>query len=401
MSSEHLNTPSPRRLLLVGAAALVVAGAVAATGIISRANGHQELRQWTAQQAMPTVALAKLEHGNQAQSLVLPGNIQPYYKALIYARVSGYLKTWDQDIGAHVKAGQLLALVDTPDLDQQLDQAKADLATAAANEQLAALTAKRWNGLVASQAVSRQSADEKTGDAAAKKAIVDATQANVRRLEALESFKRIVAPFDGVVTARNTDVGALINAGSGAGQALFEVSDLHKVRIYVQIPQAFAAELQPGMKTTFEMPQSPGQQFEARLVTTSNAMEVNSRTMLVELQADNSNGKLFAGTYCQVHFHLSSDPNVVRVPATALVPVDHGMQVAVLGDGDKVALKTVHLGRDLGDSVEVVAGISPSDRVIDSPPETLRSGDTVRLAATTAPPASKDVAARAPAAKAN
>ena len=399
MSSEIVKTPSPRRLWLIGTSALVIAGVVVVTGIIGRARSAQALAQVSDEQAIPTVALAQPIHGNDVQSLALPGTIQPYYKASIFARVPGYLKSWQQDIGAHVTAGQVLASIDTPDLDQQLDQAKADLATAQANEQLAALTSKRWHALVASQSVAQQTADEKAGDEAAKKATVDAAQANVRRLQALETFKSIVAPFDGVVTARNTDVGALINAGSG-GQELFEVSDLHKVRIYVQVPQAFAAELRPGLKASFDLPQYPGRHFAAVLVTTSNAVNENSRSMQVELQADNPDGTLLAGTFCDVHFEIPSDPNVVRLPATALVASDQGIQVATLGPDGKAVLKTVQLGRDLGDSVEVVSGLAPTDQVIDSPPETLESGDVVRLAAGAAG-APQKVASRAAQVKAD
>jgi RND family efflux transporter MFP subunit len=212
----------------------------------------------------------------------------------------------------------------------------------------------------------------------------------------MESFKQIVAPFDGVVTARNTDVGALINAGSTAGQQLFEVSDLHRVRIYVQVPQAFSAALRPGLRATFEMPQYPGRKFDATLVATSNAVNAASRSMQVELQADNPDGTLLGGSYCQVEFHIPGDPNMVRVPATALLPVDHGAQVAVLGDGNKVVLKSVQLGRDFGDSVEVTAGLAAQDRVIDSPPETLSSGDLVRLVAATPPPTSAQAREPAP-----
>jgi RND family efflux transporter MFP subunit len=212
---------------------------------------------------------------------------------------------------------------------------------------------------------------------------MDANEANVRQLEAMQSFKQIVAPFDGVITARNTDIGALINAGRTAGQELFDVSDLHRVRIYVQVPQAFSAGLSPGLKATFEMPQYPGRKFDATLVTTSNAMNTTSRSMLVELQADNSDGKLLGGAYCRVNFQIPGDPNMVRIPATALMPVNRGVQVAVLGDGNKVVLKSIRLGRDFGDTVEVTAGLDPQDRVIDSPPETLQSGDVVQLAAAT------------------
>ncbi|HZC95955.1 MAG TPA: efflux RND transporter periplasmic adaptor subunit, partial [Bradyrhizobium sp.] len=305
MSSELIKTPNRRRLLPIGLAALALAGVVALNGIIQRHHNTAQVAQWTGQQAIPTVTLANLQRGPAVRKLTLPGTIQAYNRAAIYARVSGYLQSWQADIGAHVKAGEVLAKIDSPDLDQQFAQGKADLATATANAQLAAVTADRFNSLVKSQWVSKQTGDEKTGAAAATKATMDAASANVNRLEAMEDFKKIVAPFDGVVTARKTDIGALINAGN-AGQELFEVSDLSRVRIYVQVPQAFTAELQPGLKATFEMPQYPGQQFDASVVTTSHAMDSNSRSMLVELQAANSDGKLFAGVYCQVHFELPS-----------------------------------------------------------------------------------------------
>jgi len=382
MSSQPLKTLSPRQLLLVGIIALVAAGAIAANGLISRGRSKQDLVQWTNAQAVPTVALAKLVRGDGEQRLILPGSIQPYSKATIYARVSGYLKSWNKDIGAHVKLGEVLAAIEAPDLDQQLAQARATLASAKANQEIAAITASRNSTLVQKQIVAQQIADQTAADAEAKKAIMEANQAYVRQLEAMQSFKQIVAPFDGVVTARNTDIGALINSGN-AGQALFEVSDLHRVRIYVQVPQAFTADLRPGLKATFEMPQYPGRKFDATLVTTSNAMSEMSRSMLVELQADNPDGKLFGGTYCRVDFQIPGDPTMVRLPATALMPVNRGVQVAVLGDGNKVVLKSIQLGRDFGDTVEVTAGLDPQDRVIDSPPETLQSGDAVELAAAT------------------
>src|SRR5580704_11304766 len=396
MSSPPVKTPRPRQLLLVGLVALVAAGAIAANGLTSRARSNQDLATWTTAQAVPTVALANITHGGAEQSLILPGNIQPYNKAAIYARVSGYLKSWQQDIGAHVTAGQVLALIDTPDLDQQLAQARATLASAKASSDVAALTANRYDILAKKQATSQQTADQTAADAAAKEAVTDANEANVRQLETMQAFKQIVAPFDGVVTLRNTDVGALINAGSTAGQELFEVSDLHRVRIYVQVPQAFSAALRPGLRATFEMPQYPGRKFDATLVATSNAVNAASRSMQVELQADNPDGTLLGGSYCQVEFHIPGDPNMVRVPATALLPVDHGAQVAVLGDGNKVVLKSVQLGRDFGDSVEVTAGLAAQDRVIDSPPETLSSGDIVRLVAATPSPTSAQAREPAP-----
>jgi RND family efflux transporter MFP subunit len=383
MSSHPFKTPRVSRLLLVGVIALVAAGAIAASGLISRFRSKQELMQWTNAQAIPTVALAQLAHGNATQVVILPGDIQPYNKAAIYARVSGYLKSWEQDIGAHVTAGQVLASIEAPELDQQLAQARATLASAKANYDIAVVTANRYDILLKKQAGTQQMADQTAADAAAKKAVMDANAANVRQLEAMQSFKQIVAPFDGVVTARNTNIGALINAGNTVGQELFEVSDLHRVRIYVQVPQVFSADLRPGLRATFEMPEYPGQKFDATLVTTSNSMNAMSRSMLVELQADNSDGKFLGGTYCRVDFRIPSDPNIVRIPATALMLVNRGAQVAVLGEGDKVVLKSIQLGRDFGDSVEVKDGLAPQDRVIDSPPETLQNGDLVRLAAVT------------------
>jgi RND family efflux transporter MFP subunit len=399
MSSQPPKTLSPRQLLLVGIIALLAAGAIAANGLISRTRGKQDLVQWATAQAVPTVALAKLVRGDAEQKLILPGSLQPYSKATIYARVNGYLKSWNKDIGAPVKAGEVLASIEAPELDQQLAQAKATLASAKANYDIAAITAGRNNTLVQRQAVSQEIADQTAADAAAKKAVMDANEANVRQLEAMQSFKQIVAPFDGIVTARNTDIGALINSGS-AGQPLFEVADLHRVRIYVQVPQAFTADLRPGLKATFEMPQYPGQKFDATLVATSSAMNETSRSMLVELQADNPDGKLFGGTYCRVDFQIPSDPNMVRLPATALMPVNRGVQVAVLDDSNKVVLKAIQLGRDFGDTVEVTAGLAPEDRVIDSPPETLQAGDTVQLAAPTpAPTATRAGAPPSPAAQ--
>jgi RND family efflux transporter MFP subunit len=379
MSKESVKQPSMRRLMVVGVAALTIAGVMVITGITSRIGSAQKVARWTEDQAIPTVALATVSHDGLEQTLVLPGTIQAYSKALIYARVSGYLQSFQADIGTRVSAGQTLAAIDTPDLDQQLAQAKAELATAQANLQISAVTDQRFQQLLVKQVTAQQTADEKAADAAAKKAIVDSAAANVHRLEAMEGFKAVVAPFDGVVTARKTDVGALISAGN-AGQELFEVADLHRVRVYVQVPQAISAQVRPGLKAILTLPQYPGQQFGATVTAISQAMDAASRSMLVELQADNAEGKFFAGDYCQVSFVLPADPNSLRVPATALILANRGAQVALLGQGNKAELKPVQLGHDFGDSVEVVAGLSPSDRVIDSPPETLQTGDEVWLA---------------------
>jgi RND family efflux transporter MFP subunit len=371
---------------VAGTVALLVAGFVVGHGLIGRAHSKQEVQQWTVAQAIPTVALAQLEAGGGTRTLTLPGNIQPFNKAAIYARVNGYVKSWEHDIGVHVKAAQVLATIDAPDLDQQLAQAKATFASAKANEDIASLTANRNIALLQKGIVAQQIADQTTADAAAKKAVVDANAANVRQLEAMQSFKTLVAPFDGIITARNAEIGTLINSG-GTGQALFEVSDLHRVRIFVQVPQSFSAGLVPGLKATFEMPQYPGAHFDATVSHISKAMNASSRSMQVELQADNAEGKFFGGSYCNVHFEIPLDSNLVTIPSTALVTGNQSTQVALLDKDNKVALKTVQLGRDLGDTVEVVAGLSPSDRVINNPPETLVAGEVARLVDATPPQA--------------
>jgi RND family efflux transporter MFP subunit len=396
MSSEDIKPPSRRSLITTAAGAVLLAGAVVGYGLIDRAQSKQEVVQWTNTQVTPTVALAQPLPGSPTQTLTLPGNIQPFNKAAIFARVNGYVKGWDHDIGSSVKSGQVLATIDAPDLDQQLSQAKATLASVRANLQIASLNADRNNILVKKEVVAQQLADQTTADAKAKEAVVDANEANVRQLEAMQSFKTLAAPFDGVVTARNVELGQLINSG-GSGQPLFEVSDLHRVRIFVQVPQAFSAGLTPGLKATFEMPQYPGVKFDATLSHISRAMNATSHSMQVELQADNAAGKFFAGSYCNVHFEIPTDGNLVRIPSTALVTGNQGTQVATLDSNNKVVLKQVLLGRDLGDSVEVISGLSPSDRIINNPPETLTAGDTVRVAAATPPaaaPASPSTASR-------
>ncbi len=377
--SEEIKEPKPSRLLLVGIGLLVVAGGVVFNGVRVRAKNDQDLGTWTREQSIPTVAVMSPETGSAKQELVLPGDVQAYATAPIYARASGYVTAWHKDIGEKVKKGDALAEIDTPDLDQQLAQAKADVATATANSELAAATAKRYKSLVAQAIVSQQTDDEKTGDANAKQATLDSSRANLARLQALVAFKTLAAPFDGIVTARNVDVGALINAGGNTGTAMFQVADIHRVRVYVRVPQAFTADLKPGLKATLVMPQYPGQTFDATLVGTSNSITQESRTALVQLQAENPDGKLWPGTYTEVHFHLEGRPDALHVPATALMFGEHGIRVATVDANDSVVMKTVQLGRDIGSNIEIVAGLSPSDRLINSPLETLNSGDKVRV----------------------
>ncbi len=380
MPPEDIKTPSRRSLLTAATAAVLLASIVVGYGFVGRAQSKQEVVQWTNTQAIPTVALVQPTPASSHQTLTLPGNIQPFNRAAIFARVNGYVKSWDHDIGSPVKAGQALADIDAPDLDQQLSQAKATLASVRANLQIASLTANRNNILLQKQIVAQQLADQTTADATAKEAVVDANEANVRQLEAMQSFKTLAAPFDGVVTARNVEIGQLISPG-GSGPPLFEVSDLHRVRIFVQVPQSFSAGLVPGLKATFEMPQYPGVQFDATLSHISKSINASSHSMQVELQADNAAGKFFGGSYCNVHFEIPTDANLVTIPSTALVTGNQGTQVATLDRDNKVVLKNLQLGRDLGDSVEVIAGLSQSDRIINTPPETLAAGDTVRVVA--------------------
>ncbi|MEX3980577.1 efflux RND transporter periplasmic adaptor subunit [Paraburkholderia sp. EG287A] len=386
MSTEiDIASPQPlRHLKSTAAIALMVAAGIVSGGIFSRVHAHQELATWTDAQAIPTVATVQPQASPASEPLVLPGRLAAYINAPIYARVSGYLHAWYADIGTHVKAGQLLGVIDTPDLDQQLQQARADLQNSVANERLAATTAKRWTEMLKQDSVSQQEADEKTSDLNAKQATVEANEANVRRLEALESFKRITAPFDGIVTARKTDVGALIDAGSGSGPDLFTVSDASQLRVYVSVPQSDAASIKPGMHATLTVPERPGVKFDAKLVDTDQSISPASGTMLVQLAVDNQQGLLFPGEYTEVHLAMPGDTHALFVPASALIFRAHGMQVAVADAHQHVQLRDVTIGTDLGTRVEITSGLHAGEHVIDNPPDSLASGDLVRLAATNA-----------------
>ena len=388
MSSDHSNasphTPRPvpaHRLRRAGIIGAVVVVAVVATGVVTRANDARKLKDWTDRQAVPTVSVVPVERSAAGASLDLPGRLEAYARAPIYARVSGYLKSWKVDIGAPVKAGQLLAEIETPDLDQQLLQAKADLASAEANAALAATTAKRWQAMLGSDSVSRQEVDEKTGDFTAKQAIAKAARANVDRIEALKGFTRIVAPFDGMVTARETDVGALINAGSGSGPELFVVSDVRNLRVYVRVPQNYAPSIKPGQVATLSLPEYPGRTFQARVEASAGAVAAESGTTLIQLAVDNADGKLMPGSFASVRLDRPGDATALRVPASALIFDDKGMRVATLGADHKIVFKQVTILRDYGKTVEIGSGLGADDQVIESPPDGLVDGDTVRTAA--------------------
>ena len=329
---------------------------------------------------MPTVARGRAEQRRgDAGTLDLPGRLEAYSRAPIYARVSGYLKSWNVDIGAPVKAGQLLAEIETPDLDQQLLQAKADLATAQANAALAATTAKRWQSLLTTGAVSKQDVDEKVGDLKAKQAIVKAAQADVDREQTLKGFARIVAPFDGIVTARNTDVGALINVGGTAGQELFVVSDTQKLRVYVSVPQNYVPSIPAGTKATITVPEHPGKTYAATVESSSQAVNVASGSTLMQLGVDNANGELLPGGFANVSLALPRDANALLIPASALFFDKNGLRVATLGKDNKVVLKKVTIARDLGSTIEIGSGLAADDRVIQSPPDGIADGDVARV----------------------
>jgi len=390
--SPDLSAPNVSRgkLRLVGLLALIVAAAIVVSGLVTRANGHARLRQWTDEQAVPTVAVVAPGTQGEGATLDLPGRLEAYARAPLYARISGYLKSWKADIGTPVKAGQLLAEIETPDLDQQLAQARADLANAKANADLAVTTARRWQSMVATGAVSKQAADEKSADAEAKLALVKSAQANVDRMITMKGFARIVAPFDGIVTARQTDVGALINAGaSGAGQELFVVSDTKKLRVYVSVPQTYVPSIPPGTKATITVPERPGAKYEATVEASSQAVNVASGSTLMQLAVDNASGELLPGGFANVSLDLPHNA-ALNVPSSALIFDKSGLRVATVGADGKVVLKQVTIARDLGKVVELGSGLAPGDRVIESPPDGIADGDVVRVAekdAAKAPPA--------------
>jgi RND family efflux transporter MFP subunit len=376
--TPHATAPaSPYRRYLWAAIALVLLLAV--WGILSRLVARNALAHEARESAIPTVITTKPHPGAAADTLLLPGSVQAYYEAPIYARTSGYLKAWYTDIGAPVKKGELLAEIEAPEVDQQLRQAEADLGTARANYELARTTNERWQGLLATESVSQQDADQRAGDAAAKVAAQASAAANLARLRELEGFKRVVAPFNGVVTQRNTDVGALINAGETPGSALFRVADTHRLRIYVQVPQVYAAQVRTGMSTSLEFTDHPGQHFTATVASTAHALDAVSRTLQVELQIDNSGGELLPGSYVQVTFALAPSGGTLRVPVNTVIFRGHAPQVATIDEGHRVHLREISEGRDFGTEIEVLAGVGANDTLIVNPWDSIADGQQVRI----------------------
>ena len=390
--------PPPRasKSRAVAIIAVLVALGIAIAGILVRRHEQSEVTKWTLEQAVPTVATVAPKQGVSGQQIVLPGDIEAWFEAPIYARVSGYLKTWYFDFGAHVQKGQLLAEIDAPDLDAQLAAAKARLASAEAQVKVrdaernfAETTYTRWRespkGVVSEQETEAKKAEYGSANARYKAAQAEANvnQSQVDQLTALEAFKRIVAPFDGIVTQRNTDVGALINAGSGVGAGngpqLFRVADVHEMRVFVQVPQEMSAGMRAGLTADLVLPQYPEKIFKAVVSTTSESINKTSRTLLVELHADNTDNLLQPGTFSQVRFNLADNPGALRIPTSALIFREDGTQIAILGPDNKVELRSVKLGRNLGTEFEVLKGLALSETVINSPPDSLSYGEVVKV----------------------
>jgi len=369
----------PPRLKAVGIGGAALALLAVALGLGIRFHEHHELVQWTDAQLIPSVRIVSAADPAQEHTITLPGHLQAWYSAPIHARVSGYVKAWYKDIGDKVKAGDVLAVIDTPELDQQLEQAKAVLAKAQADANLANITSRRWQHLLGSDSVSKQEADEKTGEAEAAQATVLAAKADVDRLQALETFKKIVAPFDGIVTARRTDVGDLITANNESGPQLFTVADTSRVRLYVPVPEVDANAIKPGMKVTLSVPELPGRTFQATLIGNSNSINQSSGSLLAQFVANNSDGALKPGDYAEVQLGLQADPHLVSVPSSALIFRDKGAEVAVLGPDSRAHLHKVHIAVDMGTSLQIDQGLSLDDRVIENPPDSLMDGDKVRV----------------------
>jgi RND family efflux transporter MFP subunit len=369
-----------RRLRAVVVLALAVCAVVVALGLTTRKMADAKLSEWTERQAVPVVAVTLPDTRGRRTTLDLPGRLEAYVQAPIYARVSGYLKEWRADIGSPVKAGDLLGEIDAPDLDQQIMQAEADLTSAQANARLAQATLQRGQQLIQTGSLAKQDLDQRTADASSKEGLVRSAQANLDRLRVLEKYKRITAPFDGLVTARNTDVGALINAGAGGGAALFVVSDTSKLRVYVNVPQNYVPSIKLGTRAEIAVPEYPDRHFRATVEASSQAVDAASGTTRMLLVVDNADKELMTGAFATVTFELPHPEVAINVPASALIFNKDGLRVATVDRDNRVALKPITVSRDLGQEVEIGSGLTADDRIIDSPPDGLAAGDTVRIA---------------------
>jgi RND family efflux transporter MFP subunit len=380
-SAHAAQGPDGRTLKRIGIGAAVVALVIVGVGITTRMRATDQLTTTAQEAAIPVVSVVSPAANQNGGGLVLPGNIQAYNSAAINARTTGYVRKWLADIGDRVKAGQTLAILDAPELDQQLASARADYQTALANRNLASTTSRRWQSMLAQDAVSRQEADEKAGDLAAKSAVANAALANVRELSALKGFTLLKSPFSGVVTSRSAQIGALVVAGNAASQPLFTVSDVQRMRIYVRVPQVSSSQVQSGMQAVLTLPEFPGREFPATLVRSAGAIDPQSGAVLVELQADNRDGALKPGAYANVRFTAQGGGGGLRLPGSAVIYGGNGPTVAVVGNDNRVTLRPIKIVRDEGKTVLVSVGIRAGDRVIDSPPDSVRTGDKVQVAA--------------------
>jgi RND family efflux transporter MFP subunit len=371
-NSNSLKTIVFGTVLLVGAVTLAL------WGISSRARALSVVTKETRELAVPTVVVVRPERGAPEQEIVLPGSMQAFVDAPIYARTNGYLRKWYVDIGARVHAGEVLADIDTPEVDRQLDQARADLATAEANTRLAQITAERYRDLIKTDSVSKQDVDNANGSLEARETAVASSQANVSRLEQLHAFGKIEAPFAGVITARNVDIGALIDSGSNAKE-LFHVAAVDRLRVFVNVPEVYSRVAMPGLTVDLTLTEFPGRRFTAKLTRTAQSIDVASRTLLTEVDVDNPKGELLPGSYAQVHFKLPTEASTFTLPVNALIFGAEGLRIATIKDG-RVAFGPITLGRDYGNSVEVVAGLSGNEQVIINAPDSLKADDTVHIA---------------------
>jgi RND family efflux transporter MFP subunit len=376
----------PHKQWLSLAIALVVAAALLVSGILSRVRARTTLKAETAQVALTAVSVVTPKQTAPADEIILPGNVEPFITSPIYARTNGYLKKWYVDIGAHVKQGQLLAVIETPEVDQQLQQARSNLLTAQANLELASITKTRYLGLLKSNAVSQQDVDNAVGTYNANKAIVEADQAAVDQYAALVSFEKIYAPFEGVVTARNTDIGDLINSGSGGGVKtdLFHVAQPGKLRVYVNVPEEYSQGVKVGMTADLSLAEFPGRRFRGKLVRTADAITVTTRTLLIEIDVDNPTGTLLTGSYAEVHLAVPTQASTFLLPVNTLIFRSEGLQVGVVRNG-KAVLVAVTPGHDFGNQIEIVSGLKPGDQVIVNPPDSIITGQQVQIVQATLP----------------
>jgi RND family efflux transporter MFP subunit len=366
------------RNILITLIALAIIAVAVISGISPRLKAAEELRSETATMAEPVVSVIQPKRGSPTQEITLPANIQAYEDSPIYARTNGYMKKWYTDIGAHVKAGELLAEIDTPEIDHQVEQARADLATAEANLHLAEITATRYRDLLKSSSVSKQEVDSASGDLEARKSAAQSAQFNLKRLEELQSFQKIYAPFDGVITARNTDIGALIASGSGSKE-LFHVASTDRMRVYVNVPQTYSRVAKPGLVSDLVLSEYPGRRFKAKLATTAEAIDAASHTLLAQFEAENPTGELLPGAFAELHLKLPSAASTFVLPIATLLFRSEGLRIATVKADNHAELIPITMGRDFGNEVEVVSGLTGKEQVIVNPPDSLISGETVRI----------------------